>query len=68
MSTQEPVMKDSEMRDGKKSDLEFLVIHFTLMKVYLALLLGLQVGVQKWLVKLQIQFLNLFYWQRPALS
>ena len=24
----EPVMKDSEMRDGKKSDLEFLVITF----------------------------------------
>ena len=24
----DPVMKDSEMRDGKKSDLEFLVITF----------------------------------------
>ena len=31
----EPVMKDSEMRDGKKSDLEFLVITFHLSLIHI---------------------------------
>ena len=56
----EPVMKDSEMRDGKKSDLEFLVITFHTDEGLSSSTFGFAGRVRKWLVKLQIQFLNHF--------
>ena len=44
----DPVMKDSEMRDGKKSDLEFLVITFHTNEGLRHLLLVLQEEEHLW--------------------
>ena len=56
----DPVMKDSEMRDGKKSELEFLVITFHTDEGLSTSTLVLQEEERQWLEKLPIVFLNHF--------